>query len=159
MDGEHAEDRLHTASGAQEVSRHGFRGAHRQAAGVGPEDLLDGAGLDAVGHRRGGVRVHVADRIRWQPGILERPPHALDRPAAVLGRRGDVVGVGRHAVAQDFGVDPRAAAARRFQFLQHQHAGAFAKDEPVALPVERPGDLGRGSDRGADRLHRVVRDQ
>ena len=60
------------------------------------------------------------------------------RAVAVLGRRGDVVRVARHAVADDLGVDPRAAAPRVLELLEDQDAGAFADDEAVAILVERP---------------------
>ena len=38
-------------------------------------------------------------------GALERRAHAAKGAVAVLGRRGDVEGVARHAVADDLGID------------------------------------------------------
>ena len=61
-------------------------------------------------------------------------------PVAVLGRRGDVVRVARHPVADELGVDPRAALLRGLHLLEDDQAGALADDEAVAVPV--PGARG-----------------
>ena len=56
--------------------------------------------------------------------------------AEALGvRGGDVVGVGRHGGAGQFGVDPRAAGQGVLLGLEHQGAGALAHDEAVAAQV------------------------
>ena len=66
--------------------------------------------LDLVAHRRrGAVRVDVVDVARRRCRRASAPPHAAIGAVAVLGRRGDVVGVARHAVADDLGVDLGAA--------------------------------------------------
>ena len=46
--------------------------------------------------------------------------------------------VGRHAVADQLGVDARAARLRVLELLEDQDAGALADDEAVAILVERP---------------------
>ena len=50
-------------------------------------------------------------------------------------RRGDVIGVARQAIADDFGVDFRAARLGMLIFLEHDDAGALAHDEAVAVAV------------------------
>ena len=65
---------------------------------------------------------------------------AAEAAVAVRGRRGDVVGVARQAVADDLGVDLGAALLGVLVFLEHHDAGALAHDEAVAVPV--PGTRG-----------------
>ena len=57
------------------------------------------------------------------------------RAIAVRRGRGDVVGVARHAVADQFGIDFRAALLGVLVFLQHHDAGALAHHEAVAILV------------------------
>ena len=78
-----------------------------------PKQRLMAMRLDLVAvRRRGAVRVDVVDlRAASMPALSSAAPHHADRAVAVLGRRGDVVRVGGHAVADDLGVDPRAARA------------------------------------------------
>ena len=45
--------------------------------------------------------------------------------------------VGAHAEADQLGVDLRAAPLRVLVLLEHEHAGAFAEDEAVAVLVPR----------------------
>ena len=77
------------------------------------EAALDGDRLDlVVERRRGAVRVDVVDLV----GLRCRPcaaPSASTRtaPSPSSDGAGDVIGVGRHAVADELGVDPRAARA------------------------------------------------
>ncbi len=79
--------------------------------------------------------------VRAHAGALERHLHAAEGAVAVLGRRGDVVGVAGHAVADDLGVDLRAALLGVLEFLEHDDAGALAHDEAVAVLVPRPRRL------------------
>ncbi len=58
-------------------------------------------------------------------------------------RRGDVVGVARQAVADDFGVDLRAARLGVLVFLEHDHARALAHHEAVAVLVVGAAGAGR----------------
>ena len=50
-------------------------------------------------------------------------------------RRGDVIGVARHAVTDQLGVDMGAARLGPLIFLEHDHARALAHDEAVAILV------------------------
>ena len=79
------------------------------------EAALDGQRLErVVVRRRGAVRVDVVD-LRRARCRRSRAPSLITRTraVAVLGRRGDVVRVGRHAVADQLGVDrARRAPAR-----------------------------------------------
>ena len=71
---------------------------------------------------------------------------------AVLGGRGDVIGVARQAVADHFGVDLRAARLGVLVFLEHDDAGALAHDEAVAvLVIGARGLLGRVVEAGGQR--------
>ena len=75
------------------------------------------------------------------PGPLQRVAHGAEGAVAVLRRRGDVMGVARHAVADDLGIDLGAALLGMLEFLEHQHAGALAHDEAVAVLVPGPRAL------------------
>ena len=44
-----------------------------------------------------------------EAGALQRHPHRAEAAVAVLGRRGDVIGVAGQAVADDLGIDLGAA--------------------------------------------------
>ena len=72
-----------------------------------------------------------------------RHRHAAERAVAVLGRRGDVIGVARQAVADHFGIDLGAARLGVLVLLEHDDAGALAHDEAVAVLVVGPRGLGR----------------
>ena len=109
--------------------------AHRGAAQIVPEHALGGGELDCVGHRRSAVGVDIVDVARLHPRLLERHPHR-DLGALALGmRRGDVIGVARQAVADDLGIDFRAACLGVLIFLEHHHARALAHDKAVAALV------------------------
>ena len=69
--------------------------------------------------------------------------HAAIGAVAVLGRRGDVVGVAGKAVADDLAIDLRAAGHGVLALLEHDDAGALAHDEAVAVLVIGPRGLGR----------------
>ena len=101
-----------------------------------PTSALDRLQLDLVAERRrGAVGVDVVDVGGANAGALERRRHAAVGAVAVLGRRGDVVGVARQAVADDLGIDLGAARLGVLVFLEHDDAGALAHDEAVAVLV------------------------
>src|SRR5579872_7038786 len=61
--------------------------------------------------------------------------------------------IGAHTVTHDFRHDSGSAAAGEFQFLQHQDAGAFSYNEPIAILVPRPGSPLRFVVAGGKRAH------
>ena len=70
-------------------------------------------------------------------GVAEGHLHAGDRAAAFGVRVGDAEGVGGGAVAEDFAVDRCAAFFGALVIFEHDHRGAFAEDEAVAVEIER----------------------
>ena len=74
-------------------------------------------------------------------GVAEGHLHAGDGAAAFGVRVGDAEGVGGRAVAEDFAVDRGAALLGVFVVFEHDHRGAFAEDEAVAVEVERARGL------------------
>ena len=70
-----------------------------------------------------------------KPGALQRARHAAEGAVAILGRRGDVVGVAGQAVADDLGIDLGAARLGVLQLFENDDAGALAHDEAVAVAV------------------------
>ena len=112
-------------------------------AGGIADHALHRAKLDGVGHGRGAVGVDVVDVVRRDAGALDRRVHAAERAVAVLGRRRDVEGVARQAVADQFGVDLRAARLGVLVLLEHDDAGPLAHHEAVAVLVVGARGLGR----------------
>ena len=115
-------------------------------AGIIADQPLHRAELDFVAERRrGAMRVDVVDLRRRDAGARDRHLHATECAVAVFGRRGDVVGVARQSVADDFGVDPGAAL---LGMLERSPA------RPCRRP--RPSRSRRGRDRrGATRFSGV----
>ena len=109
--------------------------AHRRAAEIVAEHALDRGQLDRVGHGRGAVGVDIIDVARLHPRLPQRHAHRQFGALAFGVRRGDVIGVARQAVADDFGIDFRAARLGVLIFLEHHHARALAHDEAVAVLV------------------------
>ncbi len=89
------------------------------------------------------MRVDIVDVGRIDLGALQRRPHTTVGPIARLRRRRDVIGVARHAVADDFAVDLGPAGLRMFEAFQHDDAGALTHDEPIAIAIIRTRRLGR----------------
>ena len=134
-----ADGHLHRAGGPEHVAGGAFCGADGEAAGMVPEDGLDGLCLAGVALRRGGaVGVDVGNILWVESARVECHSHGAR--AAFASRRGGghVVGVGGVAVSGHLAVDPRAARPGVLEFLQHQHAGTLTYDEAVASRVERP---------------------
>mgnify|MGYP000603166431 CR=1 FL=1 len=71
-----------------------------------------------------------------KPGAAQGVAHRAEGAVAVLGRRRQMVGVARHAVADHLGVDLRAALLRVFEILGNQHAPAFAEHQADLSIVE-----------------------
>ncbi len=105
-DGQDRDDRLQGAGRAQGVAVHRFRRTDGNPPGPRAEDLLDRPRLhEVVGRRRRAVGVDVIDRLRLQSGVRQGLPHRPDRPGGADIRRGHVVRIAGHAVAQHLGQD------------------------------------------------------
>src|SRR5690606_14421576 len=126
----------------EEVAGHGLGRTDHHFARVLAQHALDAHGLGQVAGGRGRtVGVDVADLRGIDAGVADGGHHAARRALAVLARGGHVVGVATHAEAGELGIDARAARLRALVFLHHQHAGAVAHDEAVALDVPGPRGL------------------
>ncbi len=88
--------------------------------------------------------VDVLHLVGIQVGIAQGIDHGESGAVAVLGGRGDVVGIPAHAKADELGVDARAALARVLEFLQQHGAAAVAQHEAIAVLVPRAARLLRG---------------
>ena len=110
------------------------------------ERHLDRARLRAVvERRRRAVRVDVDDVLGRDARVLQRAQHRLRRPAAVLVRRRQVVGVRRGAEAADRSRGSSLRAPRRLlRVLEDQDRAALAHDEAVAV-ARRTGARCRSS--------------
>ncbi len=129
------EDGLDAAGGAQQVAGHRLGRVHHQLLGVVAESQLDRVGLVLVAQRRrGAVRVDVLDVwSRFSPALrsaFRTPRRGPSLSGAVMWMR-----VGAHAEAGELPIDPRAALLGVLVFFQHQHAGALAQHETVAVLV------------------------
>ncbi len=123
---------------------HGLGGADRDVVGRLAKDGLDGQRLALVVQLgAGAVGVDVVDLVRRQAGVVQGGLHGLGCARTVLGRGGQMVGVGAAAVAQNLAVDARPPGLGPAQLFQHQYRRAFAADEAVALLVKRPRGPGR----------------
>ena len=69
------------------------------------------------------------------PGALQRRRHRAKGAVAVRRRRGDVIGVARQAVADELGINLRAARLGMLVDLEHHAARALAHDETVAIAI------------------------
>src|SRR5690606_13672863 len=90
---------------------------------------------------RGTVGIDVVDLRGIDAGALDRRLHAAEAAVAVLGGGSDMVGVARHAVADELAVDLGAAGLGPLVLLEHDHSGPLAHDEAVAVLVIGPGRL------------------
>ena len=131
-----AEDRLHGAGRPQQVADRGFGRRHRDAPGRIADEAVHGTKLDLVAKRRRcAVRVDVVELGGADLGALERGLHAAIGAVAFRRRRGDVISVARHAVADHLGIDRGAARLGVLQLLEHHDARPLAHHEAVAVAV------------------------
>src|SRR5208337_4434122 len=86
------------------------------------------------------VSVDVADYAGRDAGVAHGVAHDAESAFMFGSGLGHVVGVGGHAVADDFGEDGRAALASVLQLFEDHDARAFAHDEAVASLI--PGAAG-----------------
>lgn len=138
-DRQRAGDRGQRARGAHGVPQHRLdRHRARRTVAV---DLPDRLGLgDVVGFGAGAVRRDEVDLVRLHLRVLQGERHHPGHAGPV--RRDLVISVAVEAVAEHLRVDPGSAGERRVQALQHQHAGAFAGEDALALDVEGTAAVG-----------------
>src|SRR5262249_40126101 len=114
-DGQDGENGLYRTGRAEQMAGGGLGRRHRDLARRIADQTLYRVELDLVAQRRRGpVGIDVVDLGGRDAGALERHGHAAEGAVAILGRRGDVVGVAREAVADHFGIDLGAAALGAF---------------------------------------------
>jgi len=102
------------------------------------EKTLDRAKLNFIAERgRGAMRIDVVDLVGRQLGAAQCVAHRAKGAVAVLGGRGQMVRVARHAVADDFGVDLGIALFGVLVFLKYDNPGAFAHYKAVAILIPR----------------------
>ena len=93
--------------------------------------------------------------MRLQASALQRIGHAAEGAIAIGGRCCHVIGIARHAIADDFGIDLGAARLGMLELLEHDDAGTFAHHEAVAvLVIGARGLLGIIVELGGQRLAR-----
>ena len=125
-----------------------------ELTGTRAEQLRDRFAFRRVIERRGGaVRVDVID-CRWlQSRALQRALHRLARSDPGRIRLGEMMVVGRNAVAADFRQDLRAARLRLLEIFQRKKRRAFAEHKAAARAVEGPALVRRR------RLQRIEADK
>ena len=129
--------RIGLVDGAEQVAQLalGARDAHHP--GVVLKHVLHGQRLGLVAQwRAGAVGVDVADVGGIEVRVCQCQVHRLGGACAMFIGLGDVAAVGASAIAEQLGVDLRAAGLGVFQFLEHDDPGAFAEHEAVAPLVE-----------------------
>ena len=121
-DGVDGGDEFDAAGGAEQVAGHRLGGGNEQAVlGVVAEGALDGAQLAQIAHGgRGGMRVDVLNVRRVEFGVTQGHLHALGSTETFGMRRGEVVGIRRGAITDQFRVDRRAAPLRMFPIPQRR---------------------------------------
>ena len=131
--GQRADDELDRAGGAEHVARHRLGGADVHAcARASPNTAL----IAFVSLRSlAGVDVPCALMYSMsagvEAGVLHRAAHRALRAFALRRRRGEVVRVARRAVADDLGVDARAALLARARALRESRCRA---PSPITKP-------------------------
>ena len=154
-DGQHAEAGFESAGPAQQVAGHGFGAADRQLGGVVAKRALDCRGLDAIADGRGSaVGVQIIDLLGQQLGVFERIAHHAVGSVAICGRRGDVIRIAGHPVADDFGDNVGTAGQGVVERFQKEHSRAFAHHEAIAAGVPRAASMRRVVIAGGKRAHR-----
>ena len=144
IDAEDRRDRLDGSGRTQEVPDHRLCARDGDLLRTIAHDPLDRRGFGFIVELgRGPVGVDVVDLLGTDVGILERFCHGAGGTIPILFRHHDVKGVVGHGEPDDLAIDLRRAALGVLERLEHQHAGPFTGDEPVALRVERPTGLGR----------------
>ena len=114
----------------------------RKLCGMRAEHFLDRAGFsDIVRGGSGTVGVHILNIAGIELAVRQRAFDGAHHAALIW--RGEVLGVGAHAEADDLGQDGGAARLRRLQRLEHDHRGALAEHHAAAVLRERAADIRR----------------
>ena len=101
LHGHEAGSQLHAAGGAQKVSRHGLGGADPCFICLISQGQLDGLRLkQVIVVDACAVGIDIIDLLRLYSGVLHSVFHGLCSPAAVLCRRGDMIGVAGGPIAR-----------------------------------------------------------
>ena len=79
------------------------------------------------------MRVDVANLFGLHARIAQRLLHHANRARPGFVGHRQMKSVGGHAVADDLGVNARAASLRKFQFFENHDAGALADNKAVAI--------------------------
>src|SRR6185312_11283537 len=90
------------------------------------------------------VCVDVIDVARIHRGVLESIAHSEPCTLAVLGRRGNVMGITAHAETNQLGIDVGTTAPRMLELFEYDRTSAVTQNESVAVGIPRPTGLCRG---------------
>ena len=101
----------------------------------------------------GTVGVDVLHRLPVDPRIFDGCPHHPRSTVAGGIWSGDVVGIARHTVTQDLGVDGGPATARGLHLFENQDARPLAEHKTIAAFVPGPGGLLRLVIAGGEGTH------
>src|SRR5262249_6311512 len=81
-------------------------------------------------------RFPLVDLIWPQPGFREREPDGMSW--RIDPRLRDVTRISGGAITDELGVNAHATLSRPLPVLEHEDAGAFANDDSLTIPAERP---------------------
>ncbi len=134
MDGEHGKHRFQPARTAQEMAGHRLGRVHDQLFGMIAKRCLDGVGFVGIAQRGGRtMSIHELHLLRIHACIVQGIAHGTAW-AVHIGCR-HMVGIGTHAVTDEFSIYLRAAFLGSFILFQHHDTGTFANDKAVPVPV------------------------
>ena len=93
---------------------------------------MHGAKLDLVTElSRSAMRIDVIEIMRRDAGPLQCRLHGSKSAVTAAFRRGDMIGVARHAIADDLGIDLGAAGLGMLQ-------GVSSTTQPAPSPMTNP---------------------
>ena len=137
VDGESRRDTFDASRAAEEVPSHRFGGTDGNFVGMVAEGCFDGGGFGRiVDGGAGAVSINIADGFWCESSIFETEGHCTSGIDTAGGLSGHVISIAGHGVADDFGIDFRAAIDGVFEFFEDQDTGAFAHDEAIASGIK-----------------------